>query len=247
MSTTIEVCAASLESVEAAVAGGAQRVELCQALGEGGVTPSLGMLREARQARGIRQHVLIRPRGGDFLYTRREQLAMLTDIGLAAELGMDGVVVGSLTAEGEVDVPALREMVRVAGPMSVTFHRAFDVCCDRRRALEQLIDAGVSRVLTSGGEATALAGIDALQALVRQSAGRISVMPGCGVTAGNAVEILRRTGATELHASCKGVVQSPMRYRNPRASMGEPGRDEYSRLSTSLQAVRELVQAVSGM
>lgn len=242
----LEICAGSYESACAAREGGAARLELCSSLSEGGLTPSVGLIKAVLGLSGIRKHVLIRPRSGDFLYTPAEVDIMVEDIRCVRELGADGVVVGSLTAEGGIDLPALRRMKEAAGTMSVTFHRAFDVCARPAQALEQLIEAGCDRVLTSGQARSAEDGAPLLRELVRQAAGRIIVMPGCGVNPGNAAYILKETGATELHASARTTVASHMSYRNPEAKMGQPGRDEYERQETSVAQVRSLVAALQG-
>lgn len=246
-SYSLEICAGSYESACAACEGGADRIELCCGLSEGGLTPSAGLIKAAVALPGMKKHVLIRPRGGDFLYTQAEVDIMVDDIRLAGELGADGVVVGALTADGYVDVPVLERLKRAAGTMSVTFHRAFDVCADPYEALEQLIAAGCSRVLTSGQARNATEGADVLFRLVRQAKGRIAVMPGCGITPANAAAVLRSTGAMEIHASARASFASAMCFRNVRAKMGQPERDEYERQETSVQLVRELVAELNSL
>ena len=182
----IEICANSVESAVKAQQAGAYRVELCAGIPEGGTTPSFGEIRMARQLLNqTKLHVIIRPRGGDFLYSPIEQEIMLHDIKVARQLGADGVVFGCLTAEGYVDVPLMQKLMNAVGEMSVTFHRAFDMCSNPKEALEQIIGLGIDRVLTSGQEATAEKGIPLLKELVEQADGRIIIMPGCGVHAGN--------------------------------------------------------------
>lgn len=198
----LEVCCADLPSVDAAVRGGAQRVELCQALELGGVTPSAGMI-EWAVGRGIRVHVLIRPRGGHFVYSPDEVRCMATDIAMARALGASGVVIGALTPAGDIDTEACGLLARQAGGMSVTFHRAFDECRAPLRALEDIIALGCDRLLTSGHAPSAAEGCGLLATLVRQAAGRITILPGCGVTPDNARMILERTGAWELHGSLR--------------------------------------------
>lgn len=243
----LEICAGSYESACAACEGGADRIELCSGLSEGGLTPSAGLVRAAVALPGMKKHVLIRPRGGDFLYAPSEVDIMEDDIRTVRELGADGVVVGALTADGDIDMPVLERLRRAAGTMSVTFHRAFDVCADAGKALEQLIAAGCDRVLTSGQARSASEGTGVLSRLVRQARGRIVVMPGCGVTPANAAEVLRSTGATEIHASARASFCSAMRFRNERAKMGQPDRDEYERMETSVQLVRELVSELDSL
>ena len=218
---TIEICANSAQSCVEAEAGGAARVELCAAIPEGGTTPSYGEIRTAQQlTSSIAIHVLIRPRGGDFLYTEAEVQSMFMDIALCKQLGVHGVVFGCLTKEGDLDVPLMKRLVAAAKPLSVTCHRAFDVCRDPRRALEDLIDLGCDRVLTSGQEAEASKGIPLLRSLVEQAAGRIVVMPGCGIRAHNIADIERETGAKEFHTSARSVLHSRMAYRKENVPMG---------------------------
>lgn len=221
MNRIIEVCANSAQSCVEAEAGGAARVELCAGIPEGGTTPSYGEIVMARQStERIAIHVLIRPRAGDFLYTETEVGAMLHDIQVAHQLGVQGVVIGCLTPDGDIDESLLERLMAAARPLSVTFHRAFDVCRDPRASLELLIRHGVDRVLTSGQEATAVQGIPLLRELVSQADGRIVIMPGCGVRADNIARIESETGAREFHTSARRVVESGMIYRNERVPMG---------------------------
>lgn len=198
----LEVCCADMQSVRAAVVGSAQRVELCQALSLDGLTPSAGMIREA-VATGIAVQVLIRPREGDFVYTEDEVRCMEHDIELARELGAHGVVIGALTQEGDIDVAACQRLMSHAEGLSVTFHRAFDSCNDAKKALEEIIALGCDRLLTSGQAASAFEGKDVLRSLVEQANGRISIMPGAGVSPQNAAYILQETGAREIHGSLR--------------------------------------------
>ncbi len=199
---TLEVCVADLHSLQAAVRGGAHRVELCSDLEQDGLTPNSNLVRKAVEA-DIAVHVLIRPRGGNFVYNEEEAMEMLSSIRMARSLGADGVVIGALTPEGDVDMPLCRRLMQEAEGMNVTFHRAFDVCRNPSEALEQIISLGANRLLTSGQCATAEEGIPLLRELVRQSAGRISIMPGSGVSAENAAHILQQTGATEIHGTLR--------------------------------------------
>lgn len=177
-----EVCANSVESCLAAQAGGANRVELCAGIPEGGTTPSYGDIVIAREAlTKTLLHVIIRPRGGDFLYSPIEQRIMLKDIDNARQLGADGVVFGCLTAKGDVDLSLMRQLIEVSQGMSITFHRAFDVCRNPQEALEQIIELGCNRILTSGAQATAEQGIPLLKKLQQQADGRIILLAGCGI------------------------------------------------------------------
>ncbi len=165
-------------------------------------------------------NVIIRPRGGDFFYTEAEVGSMLEDIELCKQLKVHGVVVGCLTKEGDIDAALLHRLVQAAKPLSVTFHRAFDVCRDPFTALEQIIEAGCDRILTSGQQPDAVKGIPMLAELVKRAAGRIIIMPGCGVRENNIAQIEAETGATEFHTSARSIVHSRMEYRNENVPMG---------------------------
>ena len=243
----IEICANSVESAAKAQEGGAYRVELCAGIPEGGTTPSFGEIRMARQLlQQTKLHVIIRPRGGDFLYTQLEQEIMLHDIKVARQLGADGVVFGCLTAEGNVDVPAMKKLMNAVGDMSVTFHRAFDMCRNPMEALEDIIELGCHRILTSGQEATAPAGISLLKELIEKADGRIIIMPGCGVKPSNILELAEETGATEFHFSGRSSLESDMIYRNPKVSMGGTVKiEEYQRDVTDVEIVKEAVSILA--
>jgi copper homeostasis protein len=243
----IEACVDSVESAVAAEAGGAKRVELCAALLEGGLTPSAGAIGLCREKISIGLHVIVRPRGGDFLYTGVEHEAMLRDVDTAKAMGADGVVIGVLTPEGDADVPRTRELVERARPLAVTFHRAFDMARDPFAALESLVDLGIDRILTSGQEESAMAGLDLLRELVQNAGDRIIVMPGGNIHEGNVAKIARETGAKELHVTGFGDVESSMRFRNPRVYMGGVLRPpEYSRSVTDPEKIRTLVRLAGG-
>ena len=243
----IEICANSVESAAKAQEGGAYRVELCAGIPEGGTTPSFGEIRMARQLlQQTKLHVIIRPRGGDFLYTQLEQEIMLHDIKVARQLGADGVVFGCLTAEGNVDIPAMKKLMNAVGDMSVTFHRAFDMCRNPMEALEDIIELGCHRILTSGQEATAPAGIPLLKELIEKADGRIIIMPGCGVKPSNILELAEETGATEFHFSGRSSLESDMIYRNPKVSMGGTVKiEEYQRDVTDVEIVKEAVSILA--
>lgn len=221
LKSKIEICANSVESAVKAQEGGAYRVELCAGIPEGGTTPSFGDIRMARQLlQETKLHVIIRPRGGDFLYSHLELEIMLHDIKVAKQLGADGVVFGCLTADGNVDIAAMKMLMNAVGDMNVTFHRAFDMCKNPKEALEQIIELGCTRILTSGQEENALAGIPLLKELIEQADGRIIIMPGCGVNPNNILQIAEETGASEFHFSGRSACESRMTYRNPKVSMG---------------------------
>ena len=214
-SNVLEIAAGSLSSALAAQQAGADRVELCEGLESGGTTPSYGTLAMARDRLRIPLFVLVRPRAGDFLYDAAEADVMLHDIECCVRLGCDGIVIGALDAEGDVDQPLCRQFVSAAGPLPVTFHRAFDAVKEPAIALERIIAMGFARVLTSGGCATALVGVENVAAHVRQAAGRIVVMPGAGIAADNVANIATTTDAREFHASARSIRMSAMRFRAP--------------------------------
>lgn len=245
MKRVLEVCAGSVQSAIAARDGGATRVELCAALEVGGVTPSAGLMREVRKVEGIAMHVLIRPRGGDFLYDESETDCMVEDIITARECGADGVVIGALTADGDIDTAVCRRLVEAAGDMNITFHRAFDMCRNPMQALEDIIALGCNRILTSGQAASALAGTELLKELVEAAGDRLKIMPGCGVNAQNAATILDACGAVEIHASARKSIGSGMRFRHSGVSMGNPDSDEFARKETDEQEVRAIVNSIA--
>lgn len=242
----LEVCAGDIASVFAAKQGGAYRVELCSALGEGGVTPSAGAIAEAVST-GIKVNVLIRPRSGDFLYNEAEKQVMIADVRYAASAGANGVVIGALTPEGDVDLSLCHELVMAAEGLEVTFHRAFDRCREPQRALEDIIALGCTRLLTSGQAADALTGAPLIETLVRQAAGRISIMPGCGVNVSNVAQIVSATGVWEVHSSASAIAMSRMLFCKAGVSMGNRDADEDSIKTTSADVVRSIVSALNGI
>ena len=241
-----EICVDSVAGVRAAKDAGAHRVELCADLMEGGVTPSLGMIRQARKV-GIDVNVIIRPRGGDFLFNDDEFASMRADIETAKSEGAKGVVIGLLTAAGEIDRERTRELVALARPLSVTFHRAFDVAADPFAALEALIDLGVDRVLTSGQEASVLEGLPLVVELVKRAGDRIVIMPGGGITARNVERIVAAARPREMHFAALDAMESGMRFRRPHVFMGGELRPpEYDRLDTSRALIRSVMAKASG-
>lgn len=209
----LEIAANSVASALAAQQGGADRIELCSALELGGLTPSHGQIALARERLRIPLYVLIRPRAGDFLYGDLEGETMQRDIETCAALGCDGVVLGALDAQGNVDMPRCRALIAAAGALGVTFHRAFDLSRDPARALEDIAALGCERVLTSGAQASAMEGTALIRALVTQAAGRLAIMPGAGITAQNIAALAAATGAREFHASAKRRQPSGMQHR----------------------------------
>jgi copper homeostasis protein len=243
----IEICANSVASCIEAQKGGAYRVELCAAIPEGGTTPSYGDMVVARELLSIRMNVIIRPRSGDFLYSDLEQKIMLKDIEAARMIGVDGIVIGCLTPQGDVDMTRNRELIEAAGDMSVTFHRAFDMCRDPFESLEKIIELGCSRILTSGQQPKAEQGIPLLKKLVEQADNRIIIMPGSGITDRNIAKIASETGARELHLSARSAVESKMQFRNPTVSMGGTNIhiNEYEQMITDAEKLRKTIDLIS--
>lgn len=241
MKTELEICAYSLESCLAAKEGGADRVELCAGMYDGGTTPSAATIRMAREITGNMQlFVMIRPRGGDFLYSDLEYRQMREDILFAKETGADGVVLGILDRAGKVDKARTAELVRLALPMQVTFHRAFDMTDDYKEALEAVIEAGCYRILTSGLRNTVMEGYDTLREIVRSAEGRIHIMAGSGVCAANAATIAA-LGVNALHMSGKSSRDSKMSFRNPAVFMGGvPGIPEYDIAYSDVEKIRNV-------
>lgn len=241
----LEVCVDSVASAIAAQEGGAQRLELCSSLLEGGLTPSAAFTEFACDQLEISIMVMIRPRGGDFLYSDEEFAVMQRDIQFAKDAGAEGVVFGLLTAEGTIDSERTKVLVDLARPMLVTVHRAFDMTVDPYQALEDLIALGIERVLTSGQESSPVNGIPLLSKLVQQANGRIIIMPGGGVTENNIAQIAKETGVTELHMSARAPKKGEMRYHNTRLNFGgNTQAPEYSQPETSVEKVRASLQAL---
>lgn len=240
----LEICANSVTSCVEAQRGGAHRVELCSGIPEGGTTPSYGEIMLAREKIDIRLHVIIRPRGGDFLYSDMEFETMLKDIEMCRKIGVDGVAFGCLTADGEVDMDKNAELIKSADGMSTTFHRAFDRCRHPLESLERIISLGFDRILTSGGKARAEEGVDLLKKLVNQASHRIVIMPGSGINEENIAAIVRETGAVEFHLSARIPVNSGMEFRETNFSMG--GKEitiyEYKKLITSAERVKNTLE-----
>ncbi|WP_367870150.1 copper homeostasis protein CutC [Luteolibacter sp. Populi] len=217
---TLEICVDSLDSVIACAEGGADRIELCAALAEGGLTPSAGFLSQARAIFPGEIAMMIRPRGGDFVYRPEELAAMCADIELAGELGADAVVFGCLLPDGSLDLAATETLLEACGGMPAVFHRAFDVCKDLPEALETLVGLGFARILTSGGAPTVMEGLGTIAALMTQAAGRIGILPGGGIKADQIVEIIAETGVDQVHLSARSICESPMQFRRPEIPMG---------------------------
>jgi copper homeostasis protein len=219
----VEVCTDSVEASCIAQSAGAFRIELCSGLSEGGITPSPGLISETRNAITIKMYVLVRPRGGDFLYSDTEFASIRSDVHFCGRMGCNGVVVGLLHPDGTVDKERCRELVQIAHrySMGVTFHRAFDRSNDLFQALEDVIDTGCERILTSGGYPEAIEGAHVLRRLIEQANNRITIMPGAGVRPENAGELIRMTGLKEIHGTFRSTYPGKMTYRNPHLSSRE--------------------------
>ncbi|MFD0941392.1 copper homeostasis protein CutC [Pedobacter boryungensis] len=239
MSKSLEICANSYSSAVAAQNGGAIRVELCENMAEGGTTPSYGQIKLCKERLSIEIWPIIRPRGGDFLYNADEFELMKEDIKICKELNCNGVVMGILTPDGEIDKIRCKELIELAKPMPVSFHRAFDMSNDLEKALEDLIELGFVRVLTSGGFESAFTGMEFISKLVRQANGRIEVMPGAGIYPDNIKEIAAKTSAKVFHSSARVSLQSKMQFRNQSTKMGSI-EDEYQYQQTSEEIVKQL-------
>jgi len=226
----LEICVDSIESAVNSQTAGADRVELCANLLEGGTTPSCGTITVARDNLTIDLHVIIRPRGGDFLYTDSEYDIMRRDIELCRNLGVNGIVTGILKSDGTIDMERTAELVRLANPMPVTFHRAFDMCSDLFTGLEDVISSGASRLLTSGQKNSVPEGLDLIKKLVERAGSRIIIMPGGGIDESNIAFVARSTGAKEFHLTGRKPVESDMIFRREGIAMGGvTGISEFSR------------------
>jgi copper homeostasis protein len=245
-SILVEACVDSVASSHAAERGGAQRLELCDALFDGGTTPSAGMIAACRETVSIPVFVMIRPRGGGFVYSDAERDVMRRDVVVARELGADGVVIGGLRRDGSVDLALVRSLVQAAQPLPVTFHRAFDLTPDFERSLESLADAGVQRVLSAGGAATAVDGATALADLVRQAGSRLIVMAGGGVREENIRSLVSIAGVREVHVRLTRLTrgEEPLAHRSVRVRKPLP-EDEAAWEETDEQRVRSFVRTVA--
>lgn len=242
MKPLIEICLESVESVIAAEKGGADRVELCSDLFEGGLTPTIGTVKTALKKSNIKINVMIRPRGGDFCYSDEEFEVMLEDVRALKDTGINGIVFGILTPEGDVDIVRSKELIELARPLPVTFHRAFDMTRDPYKSLEDLINLGVDRVLTSGQEATVPEGADLLEELVKIAGDRIIVMPGCGITERNFPKLQEKIKAREYHIYLPKEISSKMVYHPGHIYMGGLLRQsEFTITHTSSQRVSQVM------
>jgi copper homeostasis protein len=234
----LEICANSVTSALAAQAGGAARVELCANLKQGGITPSYGEVMQARKLLHIPLHVLIRPREGDFNYNDVEFETMKADIELCKQVGCNGVVLGILTTEGQIDIDRTAALVKLAQPMEVTFHRAFDQTADLPKALEDIIKTGCKTILTSGGKPTASDGLSILQKLLKQADNRIEIMPGCGINEHNIKDLAKLDGIKTLHTSAKTNIKSDVQLFSKEVVFQSP---DFQLTATDQCLVKQLV------
>jgi copper homeostasis protein len=243
----LEICIDSVESAVASERGGADRVELCAGLSEGGTTPSAGMIAAVRKKIAIGLQVMIRPRGGDFCYSADEFGIMQRDILIAKQLGANGVVFGILDTDGKVDKERIRQLIDMARPLKVTCHRAFDMARDLEQAVEDLAEVGADRVLTSGGKKSAVDAMPTLKQLVQQAHGRISVMA-CGeLSIANVKAVIEYSNVTEVHAGMGTAVTSAMKFRNQKIEMGTLTNSEYQHVVVTENNVRELRNAIDSI
>lgn len=232
----LEIIGFNIESCVTAQEGGASRIELCAGPGEGGTTPSYAFIKSARENLHIQLYVMIRPRGGDFLFSDEDFRLMKKDIEVCKQFNCDGIVTGILTKDGKVDKKRSKELIEVAYPMEATFHRAFDRVKDPFESLEDIIELGFERILTSGLQPKATDGAQLLSQLIKQSDGRISIMPGSGITSQNIISIAETTGATEFHSSASVLKESKLEYIN--ANMNE----SLNYVSVNIEEVKKMVQ-----
>lgn len=233
----IEIATSDFSTTKSAVEGGADRIELCANLAEGGTTPSYATIKKCREAFSVLLYPIIRPRGGDFLYTKEEFDIMHQDVLLCKQLGCDGVVIGLLNMDGSIDVARTAQLVEAAYPLGVTFHRAFDRCKDPLVAMEQLISIGCERILTSGQYPAAPDGVQLIAELNKAADERIIIMPGSGVRKGNIKSLAAQTGCTEFHSSLRGKVKSAMNFIHPAF---EGSAESYSNNAIDPEEVRQL-------
>lgn len=242
MDFKIEICTDNVESAIEAQNSGADRIELCNNLPEGGTTPGIGLIKSARDNLSIGLHVIIRPRGGDFLYSALEYNIMKREIDACGECGADGVVIGILEPGGAIDIERTAKLIEFASPMSATFHRAFDLCTDPFKGLEAAIASGAKRLLTSGQRNTAYEGRLLIKELIERAGDRIIIMPGSGIDGSNIINIASVTGAKEFHFTARKIIESEMMFRREEISMGAPNdMSEYFRKVVNPEMVRTII------
>ena len=244
---TVEICLTGIESALAAQAGWAHRIELCENLADGGTTPSFGMMALVREKLDIAVNVMIRPRGGDFCYSDAEFAVMRRNVQAAKQVGVDGVVFGILKPDGTIDMERCKLLVEEIRPLSITFHRAFDMTRDPFAALDNLLELGVDRLLTSGQQPTAMQGQDLICQLQKRAGNRIAIMAGSGINHDNAAKLITATGVREIHVGscCTEHVPSRMAFKNPHIAMSHDDLSEYATLQVTEQRVQAFMDVVS--
>lgn len=245
MKYVLEACVDSVESAIAAQEGGAQRVELCGNLIIGGTTPEKSLFRAVRKYTDLEIRILLRPRFGDFCYDQYEFEMMKEDVRMYRELGADGIVTGILLPDGSLDCERMEKLIREADGIDVALHRAFDVCCDPYKTLEEAIDLGIRTILTSGQKNSAWEGRELLRDLVNRSAGRIEILVGAGVSPETIKNLVPFTGASAYHMSGKVTIDSKMEFRRAGVSMGFPGFSEYEIWKTDVEKIRQAVEELN--
>jgi copper homeostasis protein len=239
----IEIATSDFVTTKSAVEGGADRIELCANLAEGGTTPSYGTIKQCREAFAVALYPIIRPRGGDFLYTADEFDSMLQDVKLCKQLGCDGIVIGLLHADGTIDTTRTAKLIEAAYPLGVTFHRAFDRCKDAFEAMEQLISIGCERILTSGQRPSVVDGVDLVAELNKKADDRMIIMPGSGVRKENIKMLAEKTGCKEFHSSLRGKQASKMTFMHPAFS---DSAESYSNNAIEPAEVKALRNTLAG-
>ncbi|NRB66364.1 MAG: copper homeostasis protein CutC [Vibrio sp.] len=247
MSYIVEVCIDNIESLHLAIEGGAGRIELCSSLALGGLTPSFGLMKQAGKLSSVPVYAMIRPRQGDFLYTEQEIESMLIDIEAAADAGLQGVVLGTLSADGHIDMNAAKRLVNKAKSLNlgVTFHRAIDQCADYQRSIEEIAELGCERVLTSGLATNVEQGLDVLRHMVELADDRFSIMAGAGLNAENVCKIVSESAVQEVHLSGKSTRASKMKLIANQAKMGNQNIDDFVVPVTDPQAIEKVVKALT--
>ncbi len=243
MKRKLEICCYSVESAINAERSGADRIELCDNYLEGGTTPSYATIQYSVEKLNIPVNVIVRPRGGDFLYSDIEYEIIKQDVLAAKKLNANGIVIGFLTSSGEIDIEKTKEIVELAKPLEITFHRAFDMCKDPLKAIDQLKKIGITRILTSGAKNTVIEGINLLAKLVKKAGNEIIIMPGSGVNETNLSELIQKTKAIEYHSSAKTFDNSKMNYFNQDISMG--GIDtvnEFSKITVDPEKIKKMIE-----
>lgn len=241
----VEICVDSVESAMAAAKGGANRIELCSALSQGGITPSVGLISAVRSALKIDVFVIIRPRGGDFVYSEEELEVMRRDIEDAKARGVNGVVLGALTKAGTVDIAQMRKLIKAARPLGVTFHRAFDVCRNLDRALEDVIACGADRILTSGGKPDAVQGTTRIAQLTKKAGERITIMAGGGIRSSNVRQLALKTGVREIHTSLSRDVKTKASDGGAELGTRMNGHKSFRVLEHDVRAFKSALQSIT--